>query len=105
MSTATRSTSARSAKAPGVCSEITNEACTCRGTNAVAGNLKLEADKRCPGGVIIRNPNSLPFENIAVRLKCKGCGAKREFHMNNYDGMAFFHERAWGNGHDIGEDK
>jgi hypothetical protein len=35
MSTAIRNTSARSAKAPDGCSEITNEPCTCSGTNAV----------------------------------------------------------------------
>lgn len=36
MSTATQSTIARFAKAPDECLEITNDPCTCRGTNAVA---------------------------------------------------------------------
>lgn len=40
MSTAIQSTSARSARAPAGCSEITNEPCTCSGANAVASRRR-----------------------------------------------------------------
>lgn len=67
--------------------------------------LKLERGKKSPYNIVLRNPETVKFGDIAVRFKCKGCGSKREFHINNDEWMAFFHERAWGNGHDIGEDK